>query len=174
MEAVAAGDHVALELAARVPNDAALGIDVLDLALEVQRQPALDPRCDEILHDLGLPVDDDRAPVGELAQRDVVALAVELEVDAVVDDPLAVHPLAHAEIAQQVGRALLEHAGADAVLAVLARAVLEHDGLDPGELEHAREREARRPGADDADLCPHSSSTRWKTWNALFAAGTPQ
>ena len=174
MEAVAAGDDVALELAAGVAHDAALGVDALDGALEVERQAAVEPRRDEVLDHLRLAVDDDRPSVGELAERDTVTLAVELEMDAVVDDSLPVHALADAELAEQVGGALLEHAGADAVLAVVARAALEHDGLDPGPLEHPRERQPRRARADDADLGLHSSSTRENTWNALFAAGTPQ
>ena len=61
----------------------------------------------------------------------MVALALELEVDAAVDDPLAVEALADARVAQEVGGALLEHAGAEPVLDVVARAVLEHDRLDP-------------------------------------------
>ena len=61
--------------------------DVVDL--EEQRQPALEPRGDQVLDDLGLAVDDDRPAAGELAERDPVPLAVELELDPVVDDPLA-------------------------------------------------------------------------------------
>jgi hypothetical protein len=48
-------------------------------------------------------------------------------------------------------------------------------------LEHVREREARRPRADDPDLgpggaqpLPSSSSTRCAIANAPLAAGTPQ
>ena len=51
-----------------------------------------------------------------------MALAVELEIDPVVDDALAIHPLADAGVAQQLDGALLEHAGADAVLDVVAAA----------------------------------------------------
>ena len=94
-----------------------------------------------------------------------MALAVELQVDAVVDDSLAVHALADAGVAQKVDRALLENARADAVLDVFAAAVLEHDALDAVDLEQPREREPGRAGADDADLRSQSpsSSTRWKT-----------
>ena len=52
-------------------------------------------------------------------------LAVELQVDAAVDDPLAVEPVGDARFAEQVDRALLEHTGANPVLDVLARPVLE-------------------------------------------------
>ena len=106
-----------------------------------------------------------------------MSLAVELEVDPVVDDALALHPRGHTRPLQQLDRPLLQHAGANPVLDVLAIPVLEHDRLDAGDLEQARQRQSRGAGADDADLRPHSpssASTRWKTWKALFAAGTPQ
>ena len=86
----------------------------------------------------------------------MVALAVELEVDAAVDDALTVEPLRHACVAQEVDRALLEHAGADPLLHVLARAVLEDDRLDPRAGEEPREREPGRPRTDDCDLRPHA------------------
>ena len=88
----------------------------------------------------------------------MVALAVELEVDAAVDDALAVQPLADAGVAEQVDRALLEHAGADPLLDVLARAVLEHDRLDPLAREQLREREPGRARADDGDLRPQRAA----------------
>ena len=105
-----------------------------------------------------------------------MALPGELELDAVVDDPLALHPLPHARLDEQVGCALLEHARADAVLDVLAAAVLEHDRLDALALEQPGEHQAGGAGADDADLRPHvsSASTRWAIANAPLAAGTPQ
>jgi len=104
-----------------------------------------------------------------------VTLAVELEVDAAVDDSLTVHPFADACIAKELGAALLENARADSLFAVLAVTALEHDRLDTFELEQPREREARRSGTDDPDLrLRHSSSTRWAIANAPFAAGTPQ
>ncbi len=53
---------------------------------------------------------------------------------------------------QQVDGALLEHARADAVLAVVAAAALEHDRLDAAAAQELGQHEACRPGADDADL----------------------
>ena len=79
---------------------------------------------------------------------------------------------------EEVDRALLEHAGTDAGLDVVAAAVLEHDRLDPGAVEQLREDEPRRAGADDRDLglrARHdSSSTACAIAKARFAAGTPQ
>src|SRR5439155_20897951 len=45
-----------------------------------------------------------------------------------------------------------EHARADPVLDVVAALPLDDHRLDPGPLEQPAERQARRPGADDADL----------------------
>src|SRR5207245_1923300 len=93
VEAVAAGDHVAVEPLLRtlvLETDVwRLGVEVVDAHvrdLEQERQAAREPVGDQILHDLRLAVDDDAAAAGELAQRDVVTLARELEVDAVMDD----------------------------------------------------------------------------------------
>ena len=107
-----------------------------------------------------------------------MALAVELELDPVVDDPLAQHAVSHAGLDEEIRRPLLEHAGADPVLDVVAAPVLEDDGFDPLELEQPGQRQPGRPGADDRHLRAHqawcSSSTRWAAANAPFAAGTPQ
>jgi hypothetical protein len=93
-------------------------------------------------------------------------LAPELEVNAAVDEALALQSLGDPELVQEIDDALLEHAGADTVLDVVAVARLEHDALDACDLEQAGQREPGGPGADDADLglqLPSSSSTRWKT-----------
>ena len=111
-----------------------------------------------------------------------MALPGELEREAVVDDSLPLQALADPGAHQQVDRPLLQYSRADAVLDVVAASGLQHDRLDALDLEQPREREPGRAGADDADLgprglhadSPSSSTTRWKTAKALFAAGTPQ
>ena len=82
------------------------------------------------------------------------------ELDALVDGALAVHPLSDAGLAQGVHGSLLEHAGAHALLDVLAVARLQHDGLDPVQVQQVGEQQAGRAGADDGDLgvYPHTSS----------------
>ncbi len=163
VKAVAACDDVALELLrdalVREPNARPLAVELVHahaVDVEEQRQTARQPRSDEVLHDLGLTVDDDRPSTAQLGQRHVMPLAVELKIDAVVDDPFAIHPLADTGFAQQLDRPLLEHAGADPVLDVLATPVLEDDALDARDLEQPRERQPCRPRPDDADLCPQS------------------
>ena len=165
MEAVAAGDRVALEhLVAALVAEAesrpvALGLldgDAVDL--EQERQPGVEPRRDQVLHHLGLAVD---ATIERPSARASapVALALELEVDAAVDDPLAVEALPDARVAQQVGGALLEHARADAG-ARRSRAMRSSSTTDSIALagEQLRERQACRAGADDPDLGPQGQN----------------
>ncbi len=154
--------------------------DVRDL--EVKGQTRLEAKADQVLDELGLAVDHDRAPVGEVAQRDPVALARELELDPVVDEPLALQPLARAGLHEEVDDRLLDDPGTDARLDVLATPVFEDHRVDALELEEVAERESGRTCADDAHLRARfgsaasllSSRTRWAIANAPLAAGTPQ
>ena len=120
--------------------------DVVDL--EVERRAALETGCDQVLDDLGLAVDHDRAAAGQVAERDAVALAVELQLDPVVDDAFALACRSPTPAStQEVDRALLEHAGADPVLDVVAAAALEDHGLDPA-------RSSSRPSMSPAGPAP--------------------
>src|SRR6185436_2393403 len=84
-----------------------------------------------------------------------VALAVEAQLDAVVDEALAVEPVGEPGVVEELDGALLEDARADAVLDVLAAARLEHDRVDSLEVEEVRKQQPGRLGPDDSDLCPH-------------------
>src|SRR5918995_1080837 len=161
VEAVTSGDEVAndLPVVAVVPvvedgpvSLEALGADVLDVELECAAR--LQPRCDQILHHLLLPVDRDPAAAGQRREVDPVPLAGDLQLDPVVDEAFPSEALSHADLLQQVDGALLEHPGPDAALDVLAGSVLENDRVDPPEVEEVSEDEAGGPGADDADLRP--------------------
>ena len=162
VEAVAAGDQVALQ---RVPLALVRELDLRRLRvhrhvgdLEVQRQAGLQPRADQVLDDLLLAVDRDRAAAGEVAQRDPVALAAEPQLDAVVHEPLAMHPLAEADLVHQVHRRLLEHARAHALLHVLAVARLEDHRLDAPQLEQPAEHQPRGAASDDRHLGTHGEA----------------
>ena len=80
------------------------------------------------------------------------ALGVELQVDAAMEDALALQALADTGVDQHVARALLEHPRPNPRFAVLTVARLEDHRLDPGALEQAPERQAGWAGADDRDL----------------------
>ena len=190
MEAVAARDDVAPELVYRalvaVGDPWPVGLEVVRchvLDLEQKRIPGAEPCVNQILDDLGLPVDDDAPAAGQVTERDPVTLPGELEADPVVHQTVALQSLADSRSDEQIRDALLDHPGPDALLHVLARTRLEHDRLDPVQAQEHREREACRARADDPDLgarqvpvvdSPVPSRTRWVTANALFAAGTPQ
>ena len=137
VEPVAPGDDVALEhvlrALVRVQHPRPLRLDLLDpdvVHLEQQRPPGGEPRLDQVLDDLGLPVDRDRLAAGERRHVDPVPLARELQLDAFVHEALARQPLPHARLGEEIDDALLEHAGADAGLDVLATPVLEDHRLD--------------------------------------------
>ena len=123
--------------------------DVVDL--ELDRPAGLDPRRDQVLHDLLLPVDRD-VTARELAQVDAVTGALELELEPVVGEPLLVQACADADLGQQLDGPVLEDARAHAALDVLPAAGLEHDGVDPLQVEELRQHETGRAGAHDRDL----------------------
>jgi hypothetical protein len=163
LEAVAARDEVAPQLVllpfvaeanARLLGIEAVQADALDL--EQQRKTGGEPRLDQILDDLPLPVDRRRASAGQLADRDPVSAAAEAQLDAVLDEALAAQPLVKPQLGEQVDGALLEHAGADALLDVLAVPILKHDRLDPAPVQEVRQQQPRRAAPDDAHLRPHA------------------
>jgi hypothetical protein len=77
-----------------------------------------------------LTIHGDCSAAGELAQRETMPLAFELQVHTVMHQALATQPLSHAYRAQQVDSALLQHAGAEPALYVLTIAAFDDDGLD--------------------------------------------
>ncbi len=77
------------------------------------------------------------------------------DLHAVVHECLAVEALGEPEAAQELDARVLEHAGADALLDVLAAAVLEHDRLDAPRRQEVGQDEPGRSGADDPHLGPH-------------------
>src|ERR1700678_1281133 len=160
VKAVAAGDGIALDLvplpglvgvgehrAVRV-EPAHRGLADVELKLGVGG----DAGRDHVLDDLGLRVDGDPAAAGELTEVHVVPFAGELEVDAVVLEPLGVEPAAEADLAEQLDRGRFEHPGPLPRPAAGAAPVLDHDGVDPGQGEQVGQEQAGRACPDDADL----------------------
>ena len=92
--------------------------------------PASSLRSDQVLHDLVLAVNGDRASRRERREIDAARAAAEAQLDAVVHEPFAHHPRADAGRVQEVDRLLLEHACADAFLDVASAAVLDDDRVD--------------------------------------------
>ena len=86
---------------------------------------------------------------------DAVAPAVESQLDAIVDERVAIEPRADADLVEQIDGALLEQAGADAGAQVFGRASLEHHGVDAGQAQQPREQQPGWSSADDPDLRAH-------------------
>ncbi len=116
---------------------------------------------------------------GEPTQVDPVPGAAELELEAVMGETLLVQAGGHAQFVQQLDGPVLEDARAHPALDVLPAAGLEHDRVDPLQVEEVREHESRRAGADDCNLgttraVGSSASTSCAIANAELAAGAPQ
>ena len=97
------------------------------LGLENNLSPGCQPRCDQILDDFVLSVDGNRAAAGQSAEIDAMAAAAETQLDAVMGQAQTLQPLADAGFFEQVDSALLEQAGANPLLDILAAASLEHN-----------------------------------------------
>src|SRR5258708_3361509 len=117
VKAIASGDEVAPELA-RFPvpaesNPRLGGVDIMDadvLHLEEELPLRLDTGLDQVLDHLVLGVEGDGPASRQTMQINPVRLPAESQVDPVVDGTLALHPLAHSDLGQQIHRALFEHA----------------------------------------------------------------
>src|SRR5207342_664313 len=120
--------------------------------LEADLSPSGEARGDEVLHDLVLSVHRDRPTVRQLGERDAMPLALELQVNPVVDEPLAIHSLADADGAKEVDGPLLEHASTKPFLDVRPVAALDDDGVDALTMEQVAEGEPGRSGPDDRHL----------------------
>jgi hypothetical protein len=93
--------------------------------LEADLSSSGEARVDEVFHDLVLSVHRDRPTARQLGERDAMPLALELQVNAVVDEPLAIHSLPDAEGAKEVDGSLLEHASTKPFLDVFTVAALD-------------------------------------------------
>jgi len=91
-----------------------------------------------------------------------------------VDQTLAIQPLAHVEVSEQVDGVLLEQLRTDPALEVIARAVLDDHRLDARALQQQCEREPRRPGADNANLCAQLLLLLGAEANGVRSAGLDQ
>ena len=180
MEAVAAGDHVAAQhviLPVLAVADARLvAIDIAQghiLRLEHQWIALLEAESDQILDHFGLTIDHDGRAAGQLRQWDAVALAVELQLDAMVDDALARQPFTGADLRQDVDGALLQDTRPQPLLAVLTAAVLQHHRLDPAALEQLRQRQSGRAGPNDPHLSGLANHASVRSNSAACPCPTP-
>src|SRR5262249_47380855 len=87
-------------------------------------------------------------------------------------ESFAHHALADAAFAQQIDRALFEHARAQRRLDFASAARLQNDGRNAGAVQQMRQQKSCRPRADDADLRAVHSSAQTK-FAALVTSPVP-
>ena len=121
-------EHPLLALA-DVANGRHRSVDADRLGFEADVAARVEARLDQVYDDLLLAVDEDRPP-DERVEVDVVAAAVEVEVDAAMDERFAIHPPTHARRPQELRCAVLQHARAHPRLGVTAIALFQHDRPD--------------------------------------------
>jgi hypothetical protein len=84
--------------------------------------------------------------------------AGEGEVDPVVDEPVAAHPVPDTGLAHQVHRALFQHACLDRLLDVLPCLHVDHHRFDAALVQQVGQHQPGRAGADNSNLCTHGFS----------------
>src|SRR5215831_9749022 len=118
-----------------------VGVQAVDgggLGIEQNLATSLELEANQVLDDLLLAVDGDRPAAAELGQRDAMALALEAQLDAVVDESFAQQALAGAGLHQEVDGALFED-----------------PRLDARAGQQMSQHEASRASADDPNLRAH-------------------
>lgn len=84
--------------------------------------------------------------------------AAEGRLDAVMDQVFPVQPRRHADLVQQLDRALFEHTRAYPRQHVVAVLALDDDRVDAAGVQQRPEQQTGRASADDGDLCAQRAS----------------
>jgi hypothetical protein len=145
VEAVASGNEVALEFLLNVlfaeANCGMVGGEVVDgdsISLEDDLASRRKASFDEVLDHFVLGIDGD-AGAGEIFEVNPMTASVETQLNAIVNEAFAFHTLADPDLDEQVGSALFEDPGPDALFAILARPRLKHDGVNAAKVQKLRE-----------------------------------
>src|ERR1700722_51429 len=85
---------------------------------------------------------------------DAMARAAEGELDAMVDQALAVRALAGAALIEQRHRSFFEQAGADAAEHVFRRLAFQDDVVDSANVKQLSQQQSRWPRTDDCYFSP--------------------
>ncbi|PAV93217.1 hypothetical protein WR25_22854 [Diploscapter pachys] len=162
MEAIAAGDVIALDpvlatvLVERQVRPRPLDVMGLDIVGRIDdRRPTQLASLHQVAGDLGLAVDHHRLASGQCLEVKTLAMTTDQQLDPFMDQPFAIHALGHAGFAQQLDRALFEHAGTDAPQHIVRGLALDDQRIDAGVVQQLAEQQAGRAGADDCNLSLH-------------------
>ena len=88
---------------------------------------------DEVFDHFALAVDGDRT-AGQIREINAMRAAAESQVDTVMHETLALHPLADSYFGEQVSSGLFEKPGANALLTIFPTVYFEHNGVDTLEM----------------------------------------
>ena len=166
MKSIAADDEVAIQPVRRIlaaPGyECGAAIDAV--RCHVDRVPhqfdtARDGAVEQVAHDLLLAIDRHRGTAGQLRQIDAEHRAVAADVRASVHDPFPLQPVGQAKLPEQVSGDALQHAGADTAFDIGAVAPFHHHAGHAAPVQHVRQEETGRTGADDGDLRTHALPT---------------
>ena len=124
--------------------------DVLNFKKDLA--PARRPGMVQVLENFTLGIDGDAFSAGELSEVNAVAAAFKAQLDSVVNQAFAFQAFPEAHRGEQVDRPLFEDAGPDPFLNVLSAAILDHDRLDPFEIQEVRQHKTGRSRTNDAHL----------------------
>src|SRR5262249_57110841 len=116
-------------------------------------------RFDKIVEALGLAVARNRGPAGQLAQVNAMAAPSKTQLEAVMNESLAPHPLPDARFVEDVHRALFQHARPDAAFDILAAAGFDDNGFNALQPQQAPKQQSSRACSDNPDLCSHGCSS---------------
>ena len=162
VEAVAAGKKIAFDLVRRAVLAVAharprAGVEIVHADVlgfvDCLRSRRL-ARIHEVARDFGLAVDHDVA-AGQALEVDAQPPGAEPQLDAIVYQAFGMQAFAYAKAVEHFDRALLEHAGADALEHIILAALLDDQRVDAGLVQQLAEQQPRRPRADDRNLDAH-------------------
>src|SRR5512147_1631396 len=115
----------------------------------------IDVRLHQIVRDLGLSVDHHDFAVRVFWEIKSFKPAIEGDVDAFMDKPLAVHTLARFGFPQQVCHTLFDHPGADTTCHIFTAATLQNDCVDSLKMKQACQQQTRWTRTDNSNLSSH-------------------
>ena len=84
----------------------------------------------------------------------------EAQIDSLMNQAFAFHPLADSHFSQQVDSALLQQAGAHSLLTVFAAVRFKHDGFNSTKMQQLGKHQTGRPGANNPYLSAHFAFAR--------------
>src|SRR5262249_33226440 len=112
------------------------------------------PRGNQVLHDLLLPVNHDRA-TRQLLKIDPVPATCKVQKDALMKQTLLHHARADARIVQDLDALVLEYSSPHAVFDVVPALGLQDYGLYPVLMKEMSQQQTGRACPDDRNLCAH-------------------